>query len=87
MEMQIDNITRKLIKQTILQKKPQIDSKEYHKHIYNSEKKKYQIFRVLKFIEIVIYRVYYTIPCGFTLFRHFLTSHLIFKLLCLAKDH
>ena len=42
----------------------------------------------IKFIEIVVILwVYYTIPFGCTLFWPFLASLLIFKFLCLAKDH
>ena len=45
-------------------------------------------FSVLKLIEIVILWVYYTIPFGFSLFRHFwLLTFQPFKLHCLAKDH
>ena len=53
-------------------------------------------FSVLKLIEIVILWVYYTIPFGFSLFRHFgyhiftfqIHIHIsTFKLLRLAKDH
>ena len=45
-------------------------------------------FAVLKLIEIVILWVYYTIPFGFSFFRHF--CDIIFQpfqLLSLAKDH
>ena len=43
---------------------------------------------VLKLIEIVILKVYYTIPFGLNLFRHILgITFLLFELLCLAKDH
>ena len=34
----------------------------------------YQVFTCLKLIEIVILRVYYTIPFGFSIFRHFWAS-------------
>ena len=45
-------------------------------------------FSVLKLIEIVILRVYYSIPSGFSLFRHLLgITFQLFKQLCLAKDH
>ena len=45
-------------------------------------------FTVLKFIEIVIVLVYYTIPFGFSLFRHFwVITFQLLKLHCLAKDH
>ena len=45
-------------------------------------------FYEFKLFKIVILWVYYTIPFGFILFRHFwsITFHL-FKLLCLANDH
>ena len=45
-------------------------------------------FSELKLIEIVNLWVYYTIPFGFSLFRHFwsITFHCL-KLFCLAKDH
>ena len=41
-------------------------------------------FSVLKLIEIVILWVYYTIPFGFSLFRHFLGITFQHRL---AKDH
>ena len=42
----------------------------------------------LTLIEIVILWVYYTIPFGFSLFRHLRNiAFYLFKLLCLAKDH
>ena len=45
-------------------------------------------FSVLKFTEIVILWVYYTIPFGFSLFLHFWgIDFQLLKLLCLAKDH
>ena len=46
------------------------------------------VFAVFKLIEIVILWVYYTIPFGFSFFRHFLD--IIFQpiqQLSLAKDH
>ena len=44
---------------------------------------------VIKLIEIVILRVFYTmIPFGFSLFSHFSgITFQLFKLLCLTKDH
>ena len=45
------------------------------------------IFSVLQLIEIVILWVYYTIPFGFSFFRHFWHHFSTFKLVCLAKDH
>ena len=43
---------------------------------------------MLKLIDIVIVWAYYTIPVGFSWFRHFLgITFQHFKLLCLAKDH
>ena len=48
----------------------------------------HQNFSELKLIEIIILRVYYTIPFGFSLLRHFFSSFFHFlKLLCLAKDY
>ena len=45
-------------------------------------------FAVLKLIEIVILWVYYTIPFGFSFFRHFWDIIFQpFQLLSLAKDH
>ena len=44
-------------------------------------------FSVLKLTEIVILWVYYTIPFGFSLIRHFLDITFQLLLLCLAKDH
>ena len=45
-------------------------------------------FVVLKFIEIVILWVYYTIPFGFSFFRHFWDIIFQpFQLLSFAKDH
>ena len=45
-------------------------------------------FPCLKFLEIVILRVYYTIPFGFTLFWALLDIHVqLFKLLSFAMDH
>ena len=43
---------------------------------------------VLKLSEIAFVGVYYTIPFGFSLFRHFLAiTFQLFKFLCLANDH
>ena len=44
-------------------------------------------FSGLKLTEIVIFWVYYTIPFGFSLIRHFLDITFKLLLLCLAKDH
>ena len=45
-------------------------------------------FSVLKLIEIAILWVYYIIPFGFSLFRHFWgIAFQRFKLLCLVKGH
>ena len=41
----------------------------------------------LKLIEIVILRVYYTIPFGSSFFRYFGIIFQLFELLSLAKDH
>ena len=42
----------------------------------------------LCFLKIVTLWIYYTIPFGFSLFRHFWDKNFhFFKLLCLAKDH
>ena len=45
-------------------------------------------FTVIKLIEIVILRVYYTIPFGFRLLWHFgVITFQLSKRLCLATDH
>ena len=45
-------------------------------------------FAVFKLIEIVILWVYYTIPFGFSFFRHFWDIIFnLFQLLSLAKEH
>ena len=45
-------------------------------------------FSVITFIEIVIVRVYYTIPFGFNLFWNFRgITFQVLNLHCLAKDH